>query len=226
MMISNPKKSLATGQLTFITIVSLIFVIVIISLSNFAFAAAAGVANFSWLPNMESDLAGYKIHYGTAPGGPYNMIFDIGNPLPVAGRIHGSVSGLNPGLTYYFVATAYNLAGLESNYSSETNYTYGTVIIAGGAPDTTTQYVTLTFAPENNVIQMRFSNNNFDWSIAETYSSSKIWRLSDGPGVKTVSVQFQDESGAWSPGSSDTIELTLPENAPATPTGLQIIAIY
>ncbi len=202
-------------------------VIFIITLSTISFAAGDSTANFSWLPNMESDLAGYKIHYGTNSGGPYGMVVNVGNPPPVDGRVKACVYGLSEGITYYFVATAYNQAGLESNYSSETDFTYGTVLIAGGASSTTNQYVTLSFSPESSVTQMKFSNNNYDWSIAETYNSTKTWLLSDEPGVKTVYVQFQDESGVWSPGYSDTIELelTTPINAPATPTGLQIIAI-
>ena len=213
-----PKPKLKSAKL-------IVIIIFIIAVSNASFAVGAGTAYFSWLPNIESDLGGYKIHYGTNYSGPYDMVVDIGNPSPVDGRVKGSISGLSEGITYYFVATAYNQTGLESNYSSEANYTYGTVLIAGGATSTTTQYVTLTFSPENNVTQMKFSNNNFDWSIAETYSNTKTWLLTDELGVKTVYVQFMDDTGTWSPGYSDTIVLTTPANAPATPTGLQIIAI-
>ena len=92
-------------------------------LNNFAFAAVNGSADFSWLPNSESDLTGYKIRYGTSQNGPYDLVVDVGNPAPVEGRIKGSVSGLSQGVTYYFIATAYNETGLESDYSTEVTYT-------------------------------------------------------------------------------------------------------
>jgi hypothetical protein len=155
------------------------------------------------------------------------MVVDIGNPTPVDGRIKGNVSGISEGITYYFVATAYNQSGLESDYSSETNYTYRTIVIAGGAISTTTRNITLTLSTEqSNVTKMKFSNNNIDWSIAEPFNTYKIWSLSDEPGqTKTVYVQFQDETGTWSSSYSDTIEFTIPADAPATPCGLHIIAV-
>ena len=88
-------------------------------INNFALASDNGIVDFSWLPNTEADLAGYKIHYGINQNGPYDLIVDVGNPSPVDGRIKGSVTGLSEGVTYYFVATAYNEAGLESDYSDD-----------------------------------------------------------------------------------------------------------
>ncbi len=78
--------------------------------------------SFSWLPNQEADVAGYKIHYGTTSG-LYSEIVDIGNPSPVDGRIHGQVVNLTEGTTYYFVSTAYNSNGQESEYSDEITWT-------------------------------------------------------------------------------------------------------
>jgi len=82
-------------------------------------AALAVDASFSWLPNTESTLAGYKIHYGTASR-TYTQSVDIGNPGPSAdGRVHGTVTGLSAGTTYYFAATAYDINGIESDFSQE-----------------------------------------------------------------------------------------------------------
>ncbi len=86
-------------------------------------AGDLATASFSWLPNTEADLAGYRIYYGTTPGGPYPNMIEIGKPAPIDGRIHGSVPNLTPGTTYYFVAVARNLGGLESDYSSEAVFT-------------------------------------------------------------------------------------------------------
>jgi hypothetical protein len=58
-----------------------------------------------------TDLAGYKVYYGTATGN-YTKNIDVGNVNTF------SITGLQTG-TYYFVATAYNTAKLESSYSNE-----------------------------------------------------------------------------------------------------------
>lgn len=59
-----------------------------------------------------TDLAGYKLHYGTAPGS-YSRSITVGNVTAY------TVTGLANGTTYYFAATAYNAAGVESAYSNE-----------------------------------------------------------------------------------------------------------
>jgi fibronectin type 3 domain-containing protein len=70
------------------------------------------IVELAWDANTESDLAGYKIHVGTASGS-YSTTIDVGN---VTGFI---VTALQPGTQYYFVVTAYNWGGLESGVSNE-----------------------------------------------------------------------------------------------------------
>jgi VCBS repeat-containing protein len=89
-------------------------------------------ATFSWLPNQEEDLAGYKIHYGTASGN-YTQTVDVGNPALVDDRVPGQVNNLTEGTTYYFVATACNTSGIESDYSTEVVWT-ATAPSTGGSP--------------------------------------------------------------------------------------------
>lgn len=59
------------------------------------------------------DPAGFNIYYGMAPGA-YPNIIQIDNP----GVSDYVVENLAPG-TYYFVATAVNQSGIESEYSNE-----------------------------------------------------------------------------------------------------------
>jgi len=211
-----------------------LIIVFILSLYNACFATAGdGIANFSWLPNTESDLAGYKIHYGINPNGPYDSVVDAGNPPPVDGRIKGSVSGLTEGVTYYFVATAYNTSGLESEFSSEVTYTCpstnqpdttppaGTIVIAAGSASTLIQNVTLTLSAsdtEGTVTEMKFSNDSVNWSNSELYNTSKNWILTDGAGTKTVYVQFKDNADNWSSSYSDSIELIASSQPITTPT--------
>ena len=64
---------------------------------------------------------------------------------------------------------------------------------------------------------MRFSNNNWDWSNAENYKTSKSWTLSLGDGTKTVYAKFCDAKGNWTKStSSDTI--ILDTSKPAQPS--------
>ncbi len=67
-----------------------------------------------WDANTESNLAGYKLHYGSTSGN-YNSVIDVGN-------VTEYVFFTNPTITdglYYFAATAYDTDGEESPYSNE-----------------------------------------------------------------------------------------------------------
>ena len=75
----------------------------------------AAQATLSWNPNSESDLAGYKVYWGTSSGS-YEWNTDVKNVTSY------EVTGLVEGDTYYFVATAYDFSGNESGYSNEVSY--------------------------------------------------------------------------------------------------------
>lgn len=70
----------------------------------------------AWDPDSISDLAGYKIYYGTASGN-YQTNIDVGNTTSF------TLTNLTIGTTYYAAATAYTLSGLESSFSNEVAYT-------------------------------------------------------------------------------------------------------
>ena len=81
-------------------------------------AISLGSATLSWTAPTENedgtpltDLAGYKIYWGTTPGS-YTDNATIDNPS-VTTYI---VENLAPG-TYEFVATAFNSTGVESRFS-------------------------------------------------------------------------------------------------------------
>jgi hypothetical protein len=87
-------------------------------------AAVTGSISLAWNPPTEntdntpiSDLAGYKIYYGTQPGN-YPNVVTINNP----GVSSYVIENLSPG-TYYVVATAINAAGIESDYSNVRQFT-------------------------------------------------------------------------------------------------------
>ena len=80
--------------------------------------SSSGTVTLSWTPPTENvdgsyltDLAGYNIYYGLTEG-QYSERINIDNP----GIATYVVTNLTPN-TYYFVATSYNTAGVESPYS-------------------------------------------------------------------------------------------------------------
>lgn len=85
---------------------------------------ALGSATLSWQPPTTrtdgsplTNLAGYRLRYGTAQGSYPNMI-DIPN-----GSLTSAVVENLPAATYYFVASAYDTTGAESSNSSAVSKT-------------------------------------------------------------------------------------------------------
>jgi len=79
--------------------------------------ALASDVTLAWDANTETNLAGYKLYYGTASG-------VYGAPIVIGTQTTYTVTGLAPG-TYYFAVTAYNTEGLESGFSNEVSTTIG-----------------------------------------------------------------------------------------------------
>ncbi|MFH1423817.1 MAG: fibronectin type III domain-containing protein [Candidatus Nealsonbacteria bacterium] len=86
----------------------------------------------------------------------------------------------------------------------------GTISISNGSAYAVSQSVTLNLSASDasGVSQMSFSNDNINWSAAESYSTTKSWTLTSGEGTKTVYVKYKDTVGNWNLTSfSDTIIL-------------------
>jgi hypothetical protein len=75
----------------------------------------AGDVTLVWDANTETDLAGYKVYYGTVSR-------TYGTPIVIGTQTTYTVTGLAPG-TYYFAVTAYNTSSLESGFSNEVTAT-------------------------------------------------------------------------------------------------------
>ena len=81
-------------------------------------ATALGTSiTLGWDSNSEQDIAGYRVHYGTATE-PYQYLVDVPSPSATIGN-------LKSGVTYTFAVTAYNFSGAESAYSPPLSYTVG-----------------------------------------------------------------------------------------------------
>lgn len=103
-----------------IIIAVLIFAAIIIYGYYFNWGIKIGSATLSWNANTESDLAGYKIYYGSSPRtgdcppGGYPQNIDV-----VGKEISYNISNLSIGKTYYFSITSYDVSGNESCFSPE-----------------------------------------------------------------------------------------------------------
>lgn len=77
----------------------------------------AAALTLYWNANSESDLAGYRVYYGTVAA-PYSSSVQVTSPS-------ATINSLATGVTYAFAVTAYNTAGGESGFSQPLSYTVG-----------------------------------------------------------------------------------------------------
>ena len=77
---------------------------------------AASSVTLAWDPSTSTNIAGYKVYYG-----PASRTYT--NTLTVGNATNTTISNLITGATYYFTATAYDTANLESDFSNEVGYT-------------------------------------------------------------------------------------------------------
>jgi hypothetical protein len=75
-----------------------------------------GTVTLAWDANSESDMAGYRVYYGTSSG-TYQQARGGGINAGLATEF--SITGLQPGTTYYMTVTSYDRSGNESNYSAQ-----------------------------------------------------------------------------------------------------------
>ena len=154
---------LITRVKAFLKVVPALFCL---ALSIESFAADIQLA---WDPNSETNLAGYKVYYGLAPGN-YSVAINLGNQTTY------TVTGLAVG-TYYFVVTAYNTSGLESDASNEVSATIGvsatlSLVATPGSGNVTVSWSGVTNPTVTDWIG-RYSTGAGDGSYGEwKYSSS------------------------------------------------------
>jgi len=99
-----------------IRILLITFALISVSISPHFVSALRSDARvtLSWNRNREYDVLGYRVHYGVLPGQyEFTANADIDTCFTVTDLDN---------MTYYFVVTAYDTAGNESDYSEEVSW--------------------------------------------------------------------------------------------------------
>ncbi|OGU10968.1 MAG: hypothetical protein A2075_04075 [Geobacteraceae bacterium GWC2_58_44] len=154
--------------------------------------AEAGQVNLSWSAptnsngSQVSDLAGYRLHTGNVPGS-YQQSVDVGKQTSY------TLGSLSDGASYYFAVTAYNTAGLESQYSNEIKKT--------ALASTATYSITAssgtggTITAVNNAYTSQSTNGTLTISSATvTAGSSQTFSIAAGAGYRISDVSVDGVS--------------------------------
>jgi uncharacterized protein GlcG (DUF336 family) len=185
-----------------------------VTVTNTAVTGMAWGENIGWINLSPGDGGVLNDTNGNLSG--YAWAENVGwiNFNPTGGGVKidpatGVFSGMAWGENIGWINFAPNGFPVKTAWRGETTPPTGSITINGGAQYTTSTDVTLTLtcADANGCAQMKFSNDNTNWSSPETYATTKAWSLSWGDGTKTVYVKFQDNPGNWSTVYSDTIIL-------------------
>jgi PKD repeat protein len=157
----------------------------------------------TWDENSETDIAGYKMHYGTTSGN-YDYSVDVGNSTSC------SISGLTEGTTYYLAATAYNTNNVESSFSEELVHT-----IASQPP-----VADLAAMPVSGVAPLMVTFDASGSSYANGTISNYSWNFGDGSiGSGVVTDHTYTDAGQY------TAVLTVTDDAGYTDIASIVITV-
>lgn len=117
--------------------------------------------SLAWNPSTDSDVAGYRIYYGTASG-HYSGVVTVGNTNAA------TITGFTAGITYYFAATSYDSAGVESDLSNEASYTVPfTQLALTSAISSATQFRFTVSGAAGQLYAVQASTNLTDWTTVQ-----------------------------------------------------------
>ncbi|MBI5585757.1 MAG: fibronectin type III domain-containing protein, partial [Deltaproteobacteria bacterium] len=165
---------------------SIILIIGFFMLLFLVVQAQAAQVTLAWDPNTETDLAGYKLYYGTSSGNYSNSVA-MGNVTTYI------VANLTDGVTYYFSLTAIDQEGFESGYSNEISYT--------STPPTTQFILTINRTGTGN-------GTVTNTPTGTTFGAGTVVSLTASPSVSSL---FTGWSGACS-GTTSPCSVTMSAN--------------
>lgn len=157
----------------------------------------AGI-RLSWNPSSEVDCKGYKVYRSEVPGEQY---VEIGNESLISFIDETAEAGN----TYYYVITAVDLAGNESEYSEEVSET---------APHVVRIFKT-NFEDDNGVFitgltqEGRWYNNYWEWGIPISGPNAAL------TGTKVWATNLAGNYDEYSRGYIESPSMIVPENVTA-----------
>ncbi len=80
--------------------------------------ANGGVIKIGWEPNIESDLAGYRVYLGTRSDDAFMTSIDVGMATREGGLVVYTLTNLNKGQDYCIALTAYDTSNYQSGLSN------------------------------------------------------------------------------------------------------------
>ncbi len=138
-----------------------------------------GSLSLAWDASSDPSVMGYRLYQGSQSQ-VYTSVTDVGS-LTTA-----TMSGLAPGLTYYFAVTAYDSSGFESAFSGEISYTVPTTSVI---PPNLVAQLAVTFNPFSQAMLSGTAPAGYVYTVMATQD------LSSWTAIGTVSVtangQFQ-----------------------------------
>jgi fibronectin type 3 domain-containing protein len=137
----------------------------------------------SWDASTSTNVANYKIYFGTASGS-YTQTVSAG---PVT---QTTITGLMPGTTYFLAATACADNGLESAYSKEISF-----ILPAGRPDQSQPELSLLQAGTESVL--RWPTNYSGFTLQWSSSPAGEWTdLASDPSISGDYFTYRDTASA------------------------------
>lgn len=91
-------------------------------ISALAVLPSSGTASLAWDSSPSSGVTGYRVYIGSASGN-YTSSVVAGNATTT------TISGLTPGVTYFFAVKAFDASGVESAFSNEISFAPGSATL-------------------------------------------------------------------------------------------------
>ena len=149
-------------------VIVLVFLAILLTLAQVGSAAEITLA---WDSNAESDVAGYKVYYGTASG-KYTYSVNVGNVTETTLNVSKK--------KYYIALTAYDTYGNESAYSNEVSWPIQ------------------LFEPNGGEILHPFDSSWIQWSApSEAVSFTLSYSLDNGKTWNTIQENVAGSSYSW-----------------------------
>lgn len=154
----------------------------------------------AWDPSVSSSVAGYRLYYGVSSR-VYTNVIDVGSANSA------TVSNLVDSTTYFFAVTAYDVAGLESDFSDEISYTVPSPVSLLRISFDPVQGATLIMTgPSNCSYNILTSTNLLDWMPLTTITL-------DGSGAS----QYMHPVDPTQPTRFYRLQQTPPRTSPSPP---------